>query len=236
MGDHLTPEDFYYKIHRFFFGWSNVIDPKDSTKRGVHYEGIDLPNTYRTYPGMSAGQSTLFKLIDVAFGIKHCATLPRGNNSAIATDSKCPMTAARTGNTTVTQCPIKAATGSSSKAESNQYLDELSLHMPKKHLQLLNMFIDQSTGQSILRQYINNIKVTCPSIVQAYDTCLQEMAHLRTTHLCIATRFVVLPSRKAKGTQSVKEDIGIGSGGTDLVPFLQQIRDEVLNTKISSQQ
>ncbi|KIW21961.1 uncharacterized protein PV07_12637 [Cladophialophora immunda] len=56
---------FYQKIRPYFGGWSLV------NNRGVHYDGVDEPSTYRTYVGISAAQSSLFQAFDIILGISH---------------------------------------------------------------------------------------------------------------------------------------------------------------------
>ncbi|GKT90352.1 indoleamine -dioxygenase pyrrole -dioxygenase [Colletotrichum tofieldiae] len=64
------------------------------------------------------------------------------------------------------------------------------------------------------------------------------MAEFRNKHLQIVTRYIVLPSKRAKSGAKVdlasasaaKDEQLTGTGGTALMPFLKQSRDETLRS------
>ena len=72
-------------------------------------------------------------------------------------------------------------------------------------------------------------------LATAYKDCVEMLKAFRNKHIGIVTRFIVLPSKATnmKSSESVmaskengeEADIA-GTGGTSLIPFLKQMRDE----------
>ena len=71
----------------------------------------------------------------------------------------------------------------------------------------------------------------------AYDACLQALRSWRTKHIAVVSTYIVRPSRgveeRSKGDSNgvALEPTGFdeelkGTGGSSLIPFLKQSRDE----------
>lgn len=78
----------------------------------------------------------------------------------------------------------------------------------------------------------------------AYDACLAMLKSFRDKHIQIVTRFVVLQAKKVNkmgsgstlrsGLARKKQGEEKGTGGTSLLPFLKQCRDETGNAAAGS--
>jgi indoleamine 2,3-dioxygenase len=55
-----------------------------------------------------------------------------------------------------------------------------------------------------------------------FYACVEGMKGFRDDHIKMVTRYIIIPS----GRGAKKEEKVRGTGGTDLVPFLKQMRDE----------
>ena len=79
---------------------------------------------------------------------------------------------------------------------------------------------------------------SCPELLLSFDACLAMLKLFRDKHIQIVTRYVVLQAKKTNnmGSSSTmrsglakKKKNGAeekGTGGTSLLPFLKQCRDE----------
>ena len=103
----------------------------------------------------------------------------------------------------------------------DSYLKEMRNYMPKNHRDFLEALEPYAhTIRNFVRQQ-NDEQLTL-----AYDACLAMIKAFRDKHIQIVTRFIVL--QKAN---KVSEK---GTGGTSLLPFLKQCRDETGNAAAGS--
>jgi indoleamine 2,3-dioxygenase len=111
-------------------------------------------------------------------------------------------------------------------------------YMPGPHRDFLTHM--ESVGN--IRDYV---KVSpCEEVVDAYNLAVARLAAFRDIHIGIVTRYIIIPSRKVvpapqNGGINIavastnKESEGLsGTGGTVLIPFLKQSRDETRDSKI----
>jgi indoleamine 2,3-dioxygenase len=82
-------------------------------------------------------------------------------------------------------------------------------------------------------------------VTAAYNLAVARLAAFRDIHIQIVTRYIILPSRKAPATQSGGLNLAVastmrksgeglsGTGGTELMPFLKQSRDETRGATLS---
>jgi len=115
------------------------------------------------------------------------------------------------------------------------YLHQMEYHMPRHHRAFLR-HLRSSPPQSTLRALVAS-PVATEAVKTAYNESVLALKRFRDTHIRIATLYIVSQARKAQqpaetappSTGSEGEKV-MGTGGTDLVPFLKGIRD---NTKLS---
>ena len=94
------------------------------------------------------------------------------------------------------------------KGGLTEHLEIMKAYMPKPHRELLN-----NVDQRKIRDFI----ITCKKgeLVDAYNSCLQGLFKFRSLHLKMAHAYVA---------QKVSNPIG--TGGTEFMRWLKQLRDE----------
>lgn len=207
MEEMCDPHVFYFRIRPYLAGWKNMADV-GLTKNGVLYGNDPVP---RAYAGGSNAQSSLIQFLDSVLSVKHFSTGER------------PVP-----NQTAPGAP--GATGSSS-GPTNDYLMDMREYMPRKHRE----FLAAVDSDSCIRDYVMKNKDNA-ELVLAYDACLAMLKLFRDKHIQIVTRYVVLQAKKApkmgslltlrSGLAKKKQGEEKGTGGTSLLPFLKQCRDE----------
>ena len=124
-----------------------------------------------------------------------------------------------------------------------KHMDKAAFHqemrsfMPQPHASL----IDDIEAVSNIRQYVFDHKGNTELTV-AYNNAVTSLSNFRNCHIQTATRYVILPARMAaRNTHLKKRTLAsassgmyadpnlLGTGGTQLVPFLRQARDETLD-------
>lgn len=80
---------------------------------------------------------------------------------------------------------------------------------------------DLAAGPSI-RSFVFSAQ-SLPELKAEFNSCLNNLKLFRDLHLQIATQYIV-NQKKGAGI--------VGTGGTDLIPFLKQVRKETENAKI----
>ncbi len=111
-------------------------------------------------------------------------------------------------------------------------------YMPGKH----RKFLDEVASLPSLRSFIENRPFDA-ELCNAYDDCLRELRLWRGKHIAVVSKYIVQPARAAargqaangavsddiEGSfQAAQEDQLQGTGGSALIPFLRQARDETV--------
>ncbi|KAG8202639.1 hypothetical protein GWM34_02267, partial [Candida africana] len=197
MEEMCDPHVFYFRIRPYLAGWKNMTEVG---LKGVYY---GEEKTVRNYAGGSNAQSSLIQFLDILLGVKHYSTGER------------PL-------------PFKASTGVGAE---NGFMNEMREYMPGNHQKFLSK-IQEITN---INQYVLDHKDSHPELVLSYDACLAMLKLFRDKHIQIVTRYVVLQAKKTEkmGSSSTlrsglarKKKEERGTGGTSLLPFLKQCRDE----------
>jgi len=108
-------------------------------------------------------------------------------------------------------------------------------YMPGPHRE----FLKHVESISNIRKYVEKCLVL--EVVEAYNMAVNELRKFRDIHIQIVTRYIMIPSRKFASTGNSGLNLAIassnasakglqGTGGTMLLPFLRQGRDETKNT------
>lgn len=90
----------------------------------------------------------------------------------------------------------------------SEYLEEMKLYMPQPHRELLTT-IDQTK----IRRWV--AQQTSQPLRDAYNLCLQRVVEFRTLHLNYAHAYIASKVKNPTGT-----------GGTEFMRWLKQLRDE----------
>jgi indoleamine 2,3-dioxygenase len=206
MYEKCDPTTFYYRIRPFLAGSKNMAAA--GLPRGVFYDEGDGKGEWRELRGGSNGQSSLIQFFDVVLGVDH-----RGNGAD------------------PTKCDVQ------SDKEEKSFHAQVREYMPGPHARFL---------QHVARMgSIRELALLPPQTEQqirlraAYTTATDSLAEFRNKHIRIVTRYIVIPSKQshdpthsarknlATSSDALKKDEELtGTGGTALMPFLKQTRDE----------
>lgn len=203
MEEMCDPHVFYYRIRPYLAGWKNMADV-GLTKEGVFYGNDPIP---KAYAGGSNAQSSLIQFLDSLLSVKHYSAgerpVPHRTPAAAAAAAK----------------------------PSNDYLMDMRQYMPRKHRE----FLAAIDTESCIRDFVMKNKDNS-ALILAYDACLAMIKLFRDKHIQVVTRYVVLQAKQAPKMGSLltlrsglaKKKLGAekGTGGTSLLPFLKQCRDE----------
>ena len=204
MYERCDPMTFYHHIRPFLAGSKNM--EASGLPRGVFYDEGDGNGAWRQLRGGSNGQSSLIQFFDVILGVEH-----HGHGS-------------------------KAPSPSGEKS----YHEEVRDYMPGPH----SRFLTHLARLGSIRE-LAMTEPTCEEQValrNAYAAATDALAEFRNRHIQIVTRYIILPSKQPWSGNTKKKNLAsasseraagstqspelTGTGGTMLVPFLKQARDE----------
>ncbi|KAM4065914.1 indoleamine 2,3-dioxygenase [Hirsutella rhossiliensis] len=207
MHESCDPVIFYHRIRPFLAGSKNMAEA--GLPRGVLYDDGSGTQTHRQYSGGSNAQSSLIQFFDIALGIHH---RPTGDTRDAAADQR------------------------------HNFIQDMRKYMPGSHAR----FLDDVSRVANIRQYVES-HPDDSDLCLAYDACLAMLSAFRDKHIAIVTRYIINPSREARArsrsrsrepaarkrlnlataSSNPKRDRSQkGTGGTALIPFLKQARDE----------
>ena len=111
--------------------------------------------------------------------------------------------------------------------------------MPSEH----RSFLDVVAKLPSLRDYVDS-RPDDQRLVDVYNGCLQQLSNWRSRHIGVVTTHIVSPARneQPKGKKphpeevteglSVKDESQLkGTGGSALIPFLKQAKQETLDAR-----
>jgi len=212
MYERCDPRIFYHRVRPYLAGWNNMAEA--GLPEGVIYQGCEDEQP-RTYAGGSAAQSPLIHALDIALGVKHR--------------------------------PFGVVNKKAAQSSKNNFILSMRDYMYGPHRKFL---IDLESAANI-RQYVlehqNNHDIT-----DAYDACLAMIQAFRNKHIQIVTQYIVNQSQVSRneckenipamfhpavitGIAKTQGDVNVkGTGGTFLIPFLRQSRDETGENAVGS--
>lgn len=215
MFEMCDPHTFYFRLRPYLAGWKNMADA--GLPNGVRYGD---ETEYRQIAGGSNAQSSLIQALDIILNVEHHPTGHRSKNKQnlpTAEDAK----------------------KKPSSSMNNNFLHEMRLYMPIKH----RKFLEDLMQVAEIRDYVLANGEREPELVLSYDACLAMLRNFRDKHIQIVSRYIVIQSREAQKQKAAGENLtkreGLagagasdkkkverGTGGTALIPFLKQARDE----------
>lgn len=215
MYEECSPDVFYNKIRPYLAGSKNMGDA--GLPNGVLFDTGSGLDEYVQYGGGSNAQSSLIQFFDIALGVEH---RPTGTG---------PEQVKLSG-TDLTHGP-----------PTHNFINEMRIYMPGPHRRFL---MDVSSVANI-REYVHVNRDDQP-LVLAYDACLAMLRALRDKHIQMVSRYIIIQSRESRSISprqpGIKGKVNLanirrqsskgekrgptGTGGTALIPFLKQARDE----------
>ncbi|KAI0052325.1 Indoleamine 2,3-dioxygenase [Auriscalpium vulgare] len=206
------PETFYRDIRP----WFNGVDSDAGARGKWVFEGLD-ENPEISAPtelsGPSAGQSSIVHALDIFLGVDHYshASALTGHGPAAAAPSSAPKVS---------------------------FLDRMQVYMPRHHRNFLRHL---STRPRSLRSLIEEQHVDDPELIVSYNAAVAALKRFRDAHMRIVALYIIGPARRlaaseAQASSSAQEDGGKaplkGTGGTDLVRFLKDVRDNTVDALV----
>ncbi|KAI9208574.1 Indoleamine 2,3-dioxygenase [Polychytrium aggregatum] len=248
------PHIFYYRIRPFVAGWEG----SDDLPKGLFYEGIPDENgswstadgSYRKYAGGSAGQSALIHSIDAALGIEHFPTRNRAlMNISSATNSPSASNPALHGSPAVPK--PAAGTAEAADAPRKNVMLEMRNYMPGPH----RAFVEAIASGPSIKEFVRTLSdvVKCQptetseqmrQVCAEFNVCVDALKSFRDSHMKMVALYIVSQSRKRTQTQTdanspdsrsrqIPNSLAArGTGGTNLIPFLKQSRQETVDVRV----
>jgi indoleamine 2,3-dioxygenase len=221
MEENCDPYIFYHRIRPFLAGSKNMGDA--GLPRGLLYDEGGGKQNYRQYGGGSNAQSSLIQFFDVVFGIEHRPTGMARSES-----------------------PHSNQENGIAPKPRNNFIQEMREYMPGSH----RRFLEHVNSVANIREFVE-CRPSDKALAIAFDACLAMLRALRDKHIQIVSRYIVVQSRNLRTASAsmspnarrpainlatvIHQDSSgsrpgnkklRGTGGTALIPFLKQARDE----------
>ena len=201
MYEKCDPMTFYHRIRPLLAGSKNMATA--GLPRGVFYDEGDGRGEWRQLRGGSNGQSSLLQFFDVFLGVEHTS---HGNSAP--------------------------------QPGEKSFQEEVRDYMPGPH----RRFLVHVARMGSIRELALETATTEEQhrLRNAYSAATKSLSEFRNKHIQIVTRYIILPSRQpwkgesrknlasSSSTGKGREEL-TGTGGTKLVPFLRQVRDETMD-------
>jgi len=221
------PQVFYHRIRPFLAGSKNMAEA--GLPNGVLYETGTGTETFRQYSGGSNAQSSIIQFFDIILGIEH---RPTGEKKDAESESELEGRVP----------PPK-----------HNFLLEMRKYMPGPHRRFLEDVSLVANIRTYVETHTNDRELTL-----AYDACLAMLRAFRDKHINVVSRYIIIKSRESRSLSRSRSpevtrrklDIATssrqdkndtsgkkklkGTGGTALIPFLKQARDETGEPAIDS--
>lgn len=214
MYESCDPHVFYHRIRPFLAGSKNMADA--GLPNGVMFDDGTGEQPYVQFSGGSNAQSSVIQFFDIILGVQHRQTGEKKSDSPASNDG----------------LPQGPAHG---------FLLDMRQYMPGPH----RRFLEHVERVANIREYVTSRRHD-RALVTAYDACLAMLRTLRDKHIQIVSRYIIIKSRESRSDSrslSPKEASAQrlnlantvrrgnskklrGTGGTALIPFLKQARDE----------
>ena len=227
MYENCDPHVFYHRIRPFLAGSRNMADA--GLPSGVIFDTGSGQDTYCQYGGGSNAQSSLIQFFDIVLGIEHH---PTGSRQSQETSSSTES---------------EAESVPTAPPPRHNFIHDMRSYMPGPH----RRFLSHVTSVANIREFVNSHH-SDRALSIAYDACLAMLRSLRDKHMQMVSRYIVVKSHESRHSRSLspraapnqsqplnlantqKKDMSSkfnskklrGTGGTALIPFLKQARDE----------
>lgn len=230
MHEKCDPMVFYHQIRPYLAGSKGMEHA--GLPNGVFYDVGSGKGNWMQFRGGSNGQSSLIQFLDVILGVEHASPAngsgyEHGNGSRNAVGQSA--------------CDVHTSTGMDHKKASSFHV-EVRSYMPEPHRRFLEDVSRMDSLKDLARQSATSDEQR--RMQRSFQAATAALAEFRSKHMQMVTRYIVVPSRRQqRGDTAVrnlasaslstptsqKQTTGLtGTGGTDLIPFLRQTREETL--------
>lgn len=219
MYENCDPHVFYNRLRPYLAGSKNMAEA--GLPNGVIFDngGSINKQRYVQFSGGSNAQSSIIQFFDIVLGVQHRPTGVKKDTNVENGEKK------------------------SLKPDEN-FIYDMRKYMPGPHAR----FLEEVSCVANIRSFVQaNSHDRALGI--AFDACLAMLSAFRDTHIQLVSRYIIIKSREAKKAEpskpgdekkptkinlanrtkspgsDEKKDL-TGTGGTSLIPFLRQARDE----------
>lgn len=222
MYEHCDPYVFYNRIRPFLAGSKNMADA--GLPNGVIFDngGPMHKQKYVQFSGGSNAQSSIFQFFDLILSVEHRPTGDKKSSDDHDT----------------------ASAKKRKSAPSPNFIHEMRKYMPMAHAQFLEQVGKIANIRDFVQSHPENHELSL-----SYDAALAMLSAMRDKHMQIVSRYIILQSRKSRddhdnvsaGKKGAKLNLALrpkagedtkdkkslkGTGGSSLITFLRQARDE----------
>lgn len=215
MYESCDPHVFYHRIRPFLAGSENMSAA--GLPDGVMFDDGTGSQPYVQHSGGSNAQSSTIQFFDIVLGVEH---RPTGETHS-STPSSDPGAV---------------------QAPSHSFIQNMRGYMPGPH----RRFLEHMEEVANIRHFVTSNR-SDRALTTAYDACLAMLRTLRSKHMQLVSRYIIIKSRETRSlspqstqtAQSKPQRVNLantlprtgskklrGTGGTALIPFLKQARDE----------
>ncbi|KAI1101287.1 indoleamine 2,3-dioxygenase [Jackrogersella minutella] len=216
MDEKCNPMVFYHEIRPYLAGSKNM--GAAGLPNGVLYQDGDGSISWKQLRGGSNGQSSLIQFLDAALGVVHKSS---GHNAH-----------------------TRHAGSFGTSGVATAFHQEVRSYMPGPHRE----FLEHVSNMKSLKELANEPGESDEQrrLRRSFHFATEALGDFRNRHVQLVTRYIIVPSRKQSDVSTVNlatassrsnQDPGrelTGTGGTALIPFLKQTRDETYSTGITS--
>ena len=206
MNSECDPDIFYNSIRPYLAGW-NKISPA-GLPYGVIYEGTSRFYTNPPHPvdwitgyrTYAGGSNAQSALIQALDIVMGIDHRPTGEKRDTEGEGVPPP-------------------------KKHEFIKEMREYMPGPH----RRFLEDLTRVSNIRDFISSYPDSLEGerLREAFDACLVGLRRFRDIHIQIVSRYILAPLRKAT-VKKASPGGETGTGGTALIPFLKQVREETM--------
>jgi len=230
MYDQCDPHVFYHRIRPFLAGSKNMGDA--GLPNGVIFDTGNSDDNYVQYSGGSNAQSSIIQFFDLVLGVEH---RPQGQTAKNSNPHSAPST-----HNTDPSAPAPTLSGPPAN-----FIHDMRTYMPGPHAR----FLEHVSTIANIRSYVTSHRHN-RALANAFDACLAMLRAFRDKHIQMVSRYIIVKSRESRERSNLtshstspppQSKLNIanrkasangekgslrGTGGTALIPFLKQARDE----------
>lgn len=213
MYESCDPHVFYHRIRPFLAGGKNMAAA--GLPNGVMFDDGTGTQPYVQCSGGSNAQSSVIQFFDIILGVEH---RPTGEKRTDSSESEGAV-----------------------PGPSHNFILEMRRYMPGPH----RRFLEQVESVANIRDFVASNRKN-GALVTAFDAALAMLRALRDKHIQMVSRYIVIKSRETRShsrslspQKATAQRVNIantlqrgdskklrGTGGTALMSFLKQARDE----------
>jgi len=229
------------------------VTPMQSQQPTAFSHGI---GSRRKYAGGSAAQSPIIHCLDMALGVEH-QPQPIGKSEEKQTKPEASNGPARPPSPTAS---LHSPHSHDRTGTRKNFITEMRAYMPGSHREYLYALAE---GPSI-RNFVQALAdASNPSqqdlaCVAAYDSCIEALKVFRDKHLQVVAVYIIIQGKKREGgtggtASGAMTDVATGisgpspalvekkslltkgTGGTNILPFLRQVRQETEGSRMKAE-